>query len=214
MTIEAILTFALAVGALAIKPGAGMMMVMSRAISQGFGAVLMFAAGFCIISIIFLGLVVFGYKFVQVDLVFISILIKSFAAAYLIWLGVKGLMKAQQEYRVEESKAETLFENLTASLMLTLSNPLTIIFYAGILPTIMDVKIISFSQFYVLSLVIIIVEFAVAIAYSSPLLLFRKKVPDNFLHGLNYFSSIVIILVGFYIGYTAISSKALLSVIG
>lgn len=212
MTTEAILTFALAVGALAIKPGAGMMMVMSRAISQGMGAVLIFTAGFCIISILFLGLVIFGYKFVEVDLVFISIFIKSLAAVYLIWLGVKGVMKAQEKYYMAETKVETFVENLSASLVLTLSNPLTIIFYAGIIPTILNVKTISFDDFVIFSVVIILVEYAVAIAYSSPLLLFRKKIPDSFLRGLAYFSSIVIMMVGLYIGYTALRSEALLAV--
>ncbi|HPF78770.1 MAG TPA: LysE family translocator [Alphaproteobacteria bacterium] len=212
MTWEAILTFGLAVGALAIKPGAGMMAVMSRAISQGLPAVLMFALGFCVISILFLGLVAFGYKFVEVDLVFISILIKSLAAVYLIWLGVKGLMQVQDKYHVTETGPDTLFDNLSASLMLTLSNPLTIIFYAGIIPTILDVKTIGFMDFAALSMVIVIVEFAVAIAYSSPLLLYRKKVPDHFLKGLSYFSSVVIIMVGLYIGTTAFLSEEIFSV--
>lgn len=212
MGMDAIITFAIAVGALAIKPGAGMMMVMSRAIAQGVGAVLMFVAGFCIISILFLGLVIFGYKFVEVDLVFISILIKAFAAAYLIWLGIKGLMKAQEPHYMEESKIETAWENLSASLMLTLSNPLTIVFYAGILPTIMSVKNVGMAEFTTLSVVIIFVEYLVAIVYSAPLLLYRKKIPDSFLRGLAYFSSIVIILIGLYIGYTALPSKDLTTV--
>lgn len=212
MTIEAIITFAIAVGALAIKPGAGMMMVMSRSISQGFNAMLSFVLGFCIISILFLGLVVFGYKFVEVDLVFISIVIKSFAAVYLIWLGVKGLQKAQDVYHVEDIKVESFFDNLSASIMLTLSNPLTIIFYAGILPTILNVQKITMNDFIVFSLVIIVVEYVVAISYSAPLILYRKKVPQDFMRGLTYFSSIVIILVGLYIGYSALPSKDLTSV--
>jgi threonine/homoserine/homoserine lactone efflux protein len=212
MTLESILTFALAVGALAIKPGAGMTMVMSRAISQGFAAVLAFVMGFCVISVLFLGLVVFGYKFLDVDLIFISLIIKSFAAVYLIWLGVKGLQKAEEPLQVQEMGIERIVDNFTASVMLTLSNPLTIVFYAGILPTVMNVQQLTFKDFAVLAFVICLVEYIVAIAYSSPLLLFRKKIPQSFLRGLSYFSSIVIILVGLYIGYTALPSKDLTSV--
>lgn len=212
MGIEAILTFAIAVGALAIKPGAGMMMVMSRAIAQGFGAVLAFVLGFCVVSILFLGLVIYGYQFIAVDIVFISILIKSLTATYLIWLGVKGVMKAQERYYMEDLKIQTMWDNFSASIMLTLSNPLTIVFYAGILPSVVDIESIGLAEFNVLSLTIIVVEFAVAIAYSCPLLLYRKKATDNFLRGLTLFSSIVLILVGLYIGYMAVAAEDLQSV--
>jgi len=212
MTIEAILTFAIAVAALAIKPGAGMAMVMSRAVSQGFWAVMAFVLGFCIVSVLFLGLVVFGFKYVDVDLVFISILVKTLAAAFLIWLGIKGLMNANETFQVQKVDVESLFDNFSASLMLTLSNPLTIVFYAGMLPTIMNVKEINWNDFIILAFVICVVEYAVAIAYSSPFLLFRKKIPQKFMRGMSYFSSITVILVGLYIVYTTLPSKDLTSV--
>ncbi len=212
MTLEAILTFGIAVAALAIKPGAGMMMCMSRSVAQGFTACLAVITGFCVISILFLGIVVLGYTVADVDLVFISIFIKAFTATYLIWLGVKGLQKAAQPYYMEDMKAESVFDNFTASLMLTLSNPLTIVFYAGILPSILMVNEITISDFGVLSFTIIFVEFVVGIAYCAPLLLFRKKIPQSFLRGLAYFSSIVLILIGLYIGYNALPSKDLTSV--
>ncbi len=212
MTWDSILLFAAAVGALAIKPGAGMMMVMSRTLSQGISASLAYALGFVLISILFLGLVFFGYKFVEVDLIFIAILIKSLSAVYLIWLGVKGLQELEDKYHIEKMKVESFFDNLSASIMLTLSNPLTIVFYAGIVPTLVDVNDVDLSDFTVMAIVITVVEFAVAIGYSLPLVWYRKRVKENFLRQLKFFSSIVIILVGLYIGYTAISSDALMSV--
>jgi len=209
MTIEAIFTLALAIAALAAKPGAGMMMVMSRSIAGGWSACLAFVTGFCIISLLFLGLVIFGYKFISVDIVFIAILLKSLAAVYLIWLGIKGLKQANDPLEMTESKAASFYDNLSASLLLTLSNPLTIVFYAGILPSLMDVNAISWNDIMIVSMVIIVVEFAVAIAYSAPLILFRKRFKQKSLKGLKIFSSIVIILVGLYIGYTAIGAQHL-----
>lgn len=214
MTLEAIITFGIAVAALAIKPGAGMMMCMSRAISQGISGCLAVIAGFCVISILFLAVVVLGYTVAEVDLVFISIFIKAFTAAYLIWLGIKGLQSASNPYYMEEMESEKFINSFTASLTLTLSNPLTIVFYAGILPSILNVSQIKFSDFGVLSLTIIFVEFLVGVAYCLPLLLFRKKIPQKFLRGLAYFSAITLILIGLYIGYTALPSKDLTSVFG
>lgn len=212
MDISAILALALAVGALAIKPGAGMMMVMSRSISGGWSACLSFVLGFCIISILFLALVVFGYNFIDIDMMFLTIMIKAFAAVYLIYLGVKGLQRAQEPLYMEDMKIESFWDNLTASIALTLSNPLTIVFYAGILPTIMEVESITLHDFMIMCAVIIIVEYVVAIAYSAPLILYRKKIKHQSLVGLKIFASIIIILVGLYIGYTTLPAQDLLSV--
>ena len=213
MTWDAVFILAVAVMGLAIKPGAGMMMVMCRTLAQGMSACLTYALGFCIVSLVFLGLVIFGYKFADdIDVVFISIVVKSLAAVYLIWLGFKGLRDLQEEYQVKELKEENFVDNLTASIFLTLSNPLTIVFYAGVIPTILDVRSISFMDILIISIVICVVEFAVAIGYSLPLALYRYKLKPEFLSGLKHFSSIVIILVGLYIGYTALPAKDLTSV--
>ena len=110
MTLQAILTLAMAVFALAIKPGAGMMTVMSRSLSQGLGACLTFILGICIVSIFFLLIVVFGFKYISVDMVFISILVKSIAAVYLIWLGIKGLQEDNSALSIDEVEARNFFD--------------------------------------------------------------------------------------------------------
>lgn len=213
MTLDSIIILATAVAALAAKPGAGMMMVMSRSIAQGMSACLAFVLGFCVISLLFLALVIFGYKFMEgIDVVFISIIIKSISAVYLIYLGIKGIQQASEPFYVEETKAESFFDNFTASLLLTLSNPLTIVFYAGILPTILDVNNIGGSDILTVAIVICVVELVVAVAYSFPFVLFRHKVKPEFFRGLKYFSSFVIILVGLYIGYTTLPAQDLTSV--
>lgn len=212
MTLTAILTLATAVFALAIKPGAGMMMVMSRSMAQGLSACLTFVLGICIVSIFFLLVVVFGFKYASVDMVFLSILIKSLASVYLIWLGIKGLQGNHEGLSVDEVGARNFFDNLTASIVLTLSNPLTILFYAGIIPTILDVNAMTWENIFIASLVIIVVETFTALAYSSPLIFFRSKIKPDFLDGMRVFSSIVIIIVGLYIGYTAIPAKELLTI--
>jgi threonine/homoserine/homoserine lactone efflux protein len=210
MIFESILILAAAVMGLAIKPGAGMMMVMSRTLAQGMSACLAFATGFSIISIFFFLLVVFGYKFASgLDIVFISIVIKSFSAVYLIWLGVKGIQEEQEDMSFDGEKVVTFLDNLMASIFLTLSNPLTIVFYAGVLPTILDVKNITTYDILTVSCVITVIEFAVAIAYSLPILWCRHKMKKELFVGLRYFSSIVLILVGLYIGYTALPAEDL-----
>ena len=64
----------------------------------------------------------------------------------------------------------------------------------------------------IITFVVLLIEGGMVLFYCAPLALFRKKIPVKFLKGLRVFSSIVIILIGLYIGYTAIPAQDLTSV--
>ena len=212
MTIEAIITLSIAVLALALKPGPGMMMVMSRTISGGMGACFTFMLGFLLITLVYLWIVLLGLHMVDLDVLFLSILIKSLAAVYLIHMGVKGIMYPEVSYGVEEVRGHSFFDNLSAAIMLTASNPIIIVFYAGILPTVVDINALSFHDMLIVTAIVLGIEGIIPIIYCAPFALFRKKVPVEFLKGLRIFSSVIIILIGLFIGYSALPSKDLTSV--
>ncbi len=212
MTIQAILTLALAILALEMKPGPGMMMLMSRTISQGMAGCMTYMLGYIVVTLGYLFVVLFGFQVANVDILFIAILVKSLAAVYLIWMGVKGLQSLSDKLSLQDIEGEGFFDTLTSAMMVTVSNPLVIIFYAGILPTLVDVNAMTFNDIIAIIGVVVIVGGGFPILYCLPLALFRKRMSDNFLRGLKFFSSVVIILVGVYIGYTAILSEDLLSV--
>lgn len=107
MSMDAIITLSIAVFALALKPGPGMMMVMSRTISGGMSACFTFMLGFLLITFIYLWIVLLGLHMVDLDVLCLSILIKSLAAVYLIHLGVKGIMYPEVSYGVEEAKGHS-----------------------------------------------------------------------------------------------------------
>ena len=212
MTLEAMMTLAIAVLALALKPGPGMMMVMSRTISGGMSACFTFMAGFLFITLIYLLIVLVGFHYLHLDMIFLGVFIKTIAAVYLIQMGVKGIMYPEVSYGVEEPKGHSFFDNLSASIILTASNPLVIVFYAGVLPTIIDTNSIQFNDMAIIIFIVLAIEGIVPILYCLPFALFRKKLPIEFLKGLRIFSSIVILLVGLYIGYSALPSKDLTSI--
>lgn len=214
MSLEAIITLSIAVLALGMKPGPGMMMVMSRTISGGMGACFSFLAGFLLMTLIYLVLVFVGFQYVDLDLIFISILIKSLAAVYLIHIGVKGLMYPEVSYGVDEPQGHSFFDNFSSAFILTASNPLVIVFYAGILPTLIDVGMMTFNDMMIITMIVLLLEGGLVILYCAPFALFRKKIPTEFLKGLRIFSSIIIIMVGLYIGYTALPSMDLTTVFG
>lgn len=212
MTIDAIIALSIAVLALAIKPGPGMMMVMSRTISGGMPACFTFILGFLIITLVYLVIVLAGFQFIDLDIIFISILIKTIAAVYLIQMGVKGVMYPEVSYGVTEAKGHSFYDNLTASMMLTASNPLVLVFYAGILPTIIDIDAMQLNDMALIVFIVLAIEGILPVIYCAPFAIFRKKLSTEFLKGLRIFSSAVIILIGLYIGYAALPSKDLTSI--
>ncbi len=211
MTLQAVLTLSLAVLALEMKPGPGMMMLMSRTIAGGMRACLTYMLGYMIITALYVIVVLWGFQFTNVDIVFVSILIKTLAAVYLIWLGVKGIQSLGDRLTLQELKGESFFDTLSAAMILTASNPLVIVFYAGILPTLIDVSVMNMNDMTIIMSVILFVGGGFPILYCIPIALFRKKMSEMFLRRLKLFSSIVIILVGIYIGASALPSKDVLS---
>ena len=211
MTLEEMVALSAAVFVLAMKPGPGMMMVMSRTISGGMGACLTFILGFLFVTLLYLIIVLAGFHFIDLDIVFLSILIKTLAAVYLIHMGVKGIMYPEVSYGVEEVKGHGFVDNLSAAVILTASNPLIIVFYAGILPTVIDIGAMSLNDMAIIVFIVLFIEGIFPILYCLPFALFRKKLPEDFLKGLRIFSSGIIILIGLYIGYSALPSKDILS---
>lgn len=213
MDLQMIFTFAMAVFALAVKPGPGMTMVVSRTISSGLSSCFMFIAAVCIVSLFYLGLVLAGLKFAAEDLVFISILLKTMAAVYLIYLGIKGLMNPTTELQIREYKERKLFDEFVGFLLMTLSNPLVIVFYGGLVPSILDISTITMADAAILGLTMIVVEAFVALMYCVPVAYSRHFITPELLRRISIGSSVVLILVGLYIGYTALPAQDVVSVV-
>lgn len=220
MDFQAIATLAFGVMVLAVKPGPGMLAVASRALGQGMGAVGAFVTGTNLVKILFFGLVVAGFTVGGEKLLFASILIKALAAVYLIRIGVKGLQEGGPPAgwedldieRAEKPRKALLWENFSAGFVLTLSNPFDILFFAGILPTILDVTKVGFGDFLTGAAVIVAADLVVAFSYAVPLALSRRLLGAKMLEKMNLLSSIAIILVGLIVGWSAIPAQDLMAV--
>lgn len=209
---EALLTFAIAVLALALKPGPGMTMVMSRTISGGMSACFAFMAGFLLVTFAYLAVALAGFKLAGDEMVFITILMKTLAATYLIWIGIKGILHPEVSYGSPEVEGHSFFDNFSSAALLTASNPLVIVFYAGILPTLVDVGSLTIDDMSLIILIVLGIEGIIPVLYCLPFALFRKKISEEFLKHLRIFSSVVLILIGLYIGASTIFAEDLVTV--
>ncbi|NCO03435.1 MAG: LysE family translocator [Alphaproteobacteria bacterium] len=212
MSIESLLALAAAVFVFALKPGPGIMMAMTRSVSDGYRGLGTFLIGFNIGLAVYLGIVFIGLETLHIDIIFLSVLVKSLAAVYLIYLGIKGFQTPNPKMRVEEAETQSLLDNVSSAMMLTLSNPMIIVFYASIIPVFINPDTITLNMIFFIMAMLMIIDSLGMVIYCLPLILFRKTIPQSFMDKVRVISSIIIIMIGLYIGYTAIGAVDILSV--
>jgi threonine/homoserine/homoserine lactone efflux protein len=141
MTIESICAFSLAMFILAVTPGPGVFASASQALASGFRSSLQLIAGIVVGDLVFLLFAVFGLSTIAHILGEFFFIIKILGGAYLIWLGWKMwtrepmVFNSNQKFTKHNGRQRFL-----AGLLLTLGNPKVILFYAGFLPTFMDLS--------------------------------------------------------------------------
>lgn len=216
MNYEALWLLALTMMAFSIKPGPGMMAVASRALSErGMLGVAAFMAGNNVAKLIFLLLVVFGYTVINDHSLFVIILAKALASVYLIYIGIQGFSKLDQ-FELSREKAENTakskgyLDDFMVGLVITITNPYDIIFFAGIVPTIIPIEMIGVAEYWIIFLTMLVADIPVVLSYTLPLR-FGKK----FFAGANtrYFeiaANAILIIAGLIIGFSALLSGNLL----
>lgn len=157
MTLDTCLTLALAIALLTLKPGPGMLAIISRSLTDGFKSGLALALGIVTIQVVFFTIAAFGFAMIEQHMLFISILLKSLGAAYLIYLGVKGLLNVEAGlWKGQQNGGKTLSlpENYMAGTAITLGNPFVILFYAAIIPSILSLETLHWSDLVIATSII------------------------------------------------------------
>jgi threonine/homoserine/homoserine lactone efflux protein len=167
MSIELILAFTTGMIILSASPGPGVFSTLAEALSNGFKSSMYFLTGLIIGDIIFLLLAVFGLSFISIALGEFFIVIKIIGGAYLIYLGIKMWKDSKFDFNINKSKNnKTKFQKMLAGLLVTLGNPKAIIFYASLLPTIIDLNNIKMIETFTIVFIVAIVSYAVIGTYS------------------------------------------------
>ncbi len=208
MTFDTCLTLALAIALLTAKPGPGMLAIISRALTDGFASGFALALGIVTIQVVFFIVAALGFAMIEQHMLFISILLKSLGAAYLIYLGVKGLLNVESglwKGPQGTGRTLTLSENYMAGTAITLGNPFVILFYAAIIPSIMNLQalrwddlviaaaIIAGTNLSLLSLECLLADKAGSLLKNPPLV--RR---------VNIGVSVVFIVIGLFLGLSAL----------
>lgn len=165
MNIEMLLAFSIGMTILAATPGVGVFASVSTALAQGFNKSLFLIGGLVLGDIIFFLLALAGLSAISTLMGELFFFIKIAGGIYLIYLGIKMYRQnsnALEEVKVEKKSSLKIF---TSGFLVTMGNPKPILFYASVVPTIIDVPSVTLMDVFILAGVITFISFAVIGTY-------------------------------------------------
>jgi len=150
MDVKSLLVFGIALAIAAGIPGPGVLAVVSCAIGRGLKSALVMTCGLVIGDLTYFTAAILGMAALAHSMGELFFIVKLMGAAYLIWLGVK-LWRAKVDPQPADDTPEVVataavpqrrgfLSTLLGGLGVTLGNPKTIAFYAGLLPTFIDLQ--------------------------------------------------------------------------
>jgi len=123
---------------LALFPGPGVLIVVSRTLNLGLKQGLITVMGILAGDFIFILLAVFSLSALASFMGNLFIIIKYLGAAYLIWIGIKILFFSDSGSHRQNRKSDS--GSFLSGLITTLGNPKAILSYASFLPAFLDLK--------------------------------------------------------------------------
>ncbi|GIP60479.1 LysE family transporter [Paenibacillus sp. FSL W8-0186] len=177
---------------------------MDRGIRGGFWNSWVLGLGSLCADFIFIGLVYFGtVHFLQVP--FVKTFLWLFGSFVLLYSGWEGLRGAREIAEYRNARQESLYKSFGAGFFLSISNPLSIMFWLGIYGSILakaaqtygTKELVLYTSAVVMGLVIWDLTMA---AMSSG---FRRLLTPRLLTGISVLSGLSLIVFGFYFGWQA-----------
>jgi threonine/homoserine/homoserine lactone efflux protein len=164
MTLDTIAAFSLTFLLLALAPGAGLAMVLSRTLASGMAAGFAVTTGLILGDFVFMGLAMVGLSALATAAGPLFVVVKYIAAAYLIWLGVRSFMDAAKPVELlaqQNQVPRALWREVGMGLLVTLGNPKPLLFYGALLPTFLDMRTVGLADYGVLCAIVVGISYAV-----------------------------------------------------
>ena len=163
--LEGLTIFALVFTASAAIPGPDTMTIFGRALSGGRSSAVPFALGVVLGKLTLLTLVMLGLAALAQALGPLFTILKFAGAAYLIWTGIR-LWRSSAEVEARALKKKVTWRDALTGYALSVSNPHAIVFYVALLPTVIEVRNVSFSSYLLLCLTLTVLMLLIAGVYA------------------------------------------------
>lgn len=158
MTFAAAITFAFAIFIMTLTPGPGVLTITARAINSGPMAAIGTMIGITLADLIYFVLALLGMASLSQAMGSAFIIVKLAGGAYLIWLGIKMWRENPHDSLEKAGKTKRGFLNYFGEgLAVNMTNPKTIIFFAALLPTFIDLRALTLLDGVVFSIIIVVI---------------------------------------------------------
>jgi threonine/homoserine/homoserine lactone efflux protein len=200
MNINLLIAFLIGMIILAATPGPGVFASMAKAISEGFKASLYLIGGLVTGDIIFLLLALFGLAAIAKIYGGMFLLIKIIGSIYLMYLGIKIYTSIQIQIDIDAKNNKNRFQTYMSGLLVTLGNPKPILFYASVLPTIINFNEVRPLDVLLMTMLIALVSFSVLGTYCYIASSSKKiNMSRGWQKRINQIAGLVMITVGIFI---------------
>jgi len=159
------LVFALAFAASAAAPGPEVAALLGRALAGGMRSSFPLAAGIVIGKLLLMTAAAIGLGALLALPGPFFMVLKALGAVYLFWLGMRRWRNAGRVLDTNAGARSSRIADAGLGLAMTLSNPMAVMFYIALLPSVIDLRGLSMSAYAVLCLIIVGVMSAVAFGY-------------------------------------------------
>ena len=152
MSLEASISFFIAIFIFGITPGPGTFALLGKALSSGVKDCLPMSLGMTISDIVYLVLATFGLAVIAENYSGLFLAIRFIGAAYLMYLGWKmWTVKVESEISEASDKPISFVSSFIQGFLISASNPKVILFYIAFLPTFIDLTALSTSDIFLLA---------------------------------------------------------------
>jgi threonine/homoserine/homoserine lactone efflux protein len=167
MTIYGLLAFCTVYAVAVAVPGPGVAAVIARGLAHGLKGTPAFIAGFMVGDLLWFAIAATGLAALAKTAATAFVVIKWIGVAYLLYLAWKLWSAPAQRVKVEEADdRQHGWQAFLASLLLTMANPKTILFFVALLPTVVDLASMNLVRFVEISAAMCVVLPAVLGAYA------------------------------------------------
>lgn len=170
MHFSVLVAFAVALAIAVALPGPGIFAVVSCAIGRGFREALALILGIILGDLIFFYLAVLGLAALARSMGELFFYVKLAGAAYLIWLGYQlwrqPVVPADAAGAAAPAARRSHGRSVLAGFVVTIGNPKTIGFYAGLLPTFVDLGKLTLADALAMGVIVVLTVGAIPAAYA------------------------------------------------
>ena len=185
---------------LAATPGPGVFASMAKAVAEGFKSSLFFIGGLAVGDMLFLIAALLGLSVIAKMLGSMFFLIRVIGGIYLIYLGFRIFRNTKFQKLIGTDARESYKQSFVIGFLTTMGNPKPILFYASVLPTLIDINKVRFIDALIMIILIPLVTFLVVGSYSYVASLSQKiDMSDKIQSRINKTAGIVMMIVGAFV---------------